>query len=205
MRLLSNFYNFRKNNKEAVMQEAKERIDKLISVNFNAVANELKGHEIYQYNRAISSGFQEFIECLTFYEFLAEKPCSDWEDLICRFNYKEEGEEEVYLHLPPAEFMLGFADLTGEVMRNNINSLGCGDTDNCFKTCKFLQNIYAKYLSIGSVPNHGRDFSQKISTMKMSTLKTEHVCYQLLVRGTEGAKFPSLEIALNDDVDEGFY
>jgi hypothetical protein len=41
--------------------------------------------------------------------------------------------------------------------------------------------------------------------MKMSTLKTEHVCYQLIVRGTEGAKFPSIDVMVDDNIDEGFY
>lgn len=100
-------------------------------------------------------------------------------------------------------------------MRYCINSLGSGDTDNCFKTCKFLQGVYAKFLTIGSVPNHGRDFMQKISTMRASTLKTEHVCFNLIVRGSEcqGGKFlPPISLdmftgdgAVGDDVDEGYY
>ncbi|CAG9807854.1 unnamed protein product [Chironomus riparius] len=196
----------RKNNKESVLSEAKERLDKVINSNFATIAYELVGHEIFQYMRAISPALQEFIEALTFYEFLSDKQCSDWEVIKERLKYKHDELDEISLHLAPAEYMLGFADNTGEIMRFCINSLGSGETDNCFKACKFLQNIYAHFLSIGSVPNHGRDFSQKISTMKMSTLKTEHVCYQLKVRGTEGAKFPSLDIKLdNDDIDEGFY
>jgi len=155
--------------------------------------------------RAISPALQEFIEALTFYEFLSDKPCSDWDVIKEQLKYTDDEIGSLSLHLAPAEYMLGFADNTGEIMRFCINSLGSGETDNCFKACKFLQGIYAHFLSIGSVPNHGRDFSQKISTMKMSTLKTEHVCYQLKVRGTEGAKFPSLELDVNDDIDEGFY
>lgn len=197
---------FRKNNKESVLKEAKERLDKLTTTNFCAIAKELKGQEIFQYIRAVSPAIQEFIEALTFHEFLSDKTCSDWDDIQQHLKYKDEDSSDISLHLAPAEFMLGFTDNTGEIMRYCINSLGSGETDNCFKACKFLQNIYAKFLSIGSVPNHGRDFSQKISTMKMSTLKTEHVCYQLVVRGTEGAKFPSFDFKdVNDDVDEGFY
>lgn len=98
-------------------------------------------------------------------------------------------------------------------MRYCINSLGNGDTDNCFKTCKFLQNIYASFLTLGSVPNHGRDFMQKMSTMRASTLKAEHVCFNLIVRGSEcqGGKFlPPISLDMfsqdgADDADEGFY
>lgn len=97
-------------------------------------------------------------------------------------------------------------------MRYCVNSLGSGDTENCFKTCSFLQKIYANFLKISAVPNHGRDFAQKISTMRSSTLKTEHVCYNLIVRGSEqGGKFlplMSLDMYTQDcgeDVDEGYY
>lgn len=43
----------------------------------------------------------------------------------------------------PIEFMLGLADLSGEVMRKCVNSLGNGDIDACFNACNFLQNLYS--------------------------------------------------------------
>lgn len=166
----------------------------------------MKGRDIYQHLRAISAGIQEFIEAYTFWEYLQGKELSDWEQVQERFKYKSEDEgssEETSFELIPSEFILGLADLTGEIMRNCINSLGSGDTDNCFKTCKFLQSIYSKYLTLNAV--RGRDFSQKMTTMRASTLKCEHVCYNLQVRGTEGSKLVSFDAAAEDDHDEGFY
>jgi len=196
----------RKNNKAAVLEEAEQRIEKLCSHNFAVITQELKNLDVFQYIRAISAGIQEFIEAYTFLEYLQGKDLSGWEQVQQRFIYKtDEGESDSFDIIPP-EFILGLADLTGEVMRNCINSLGSGDTDNCFKTCKFLQNIYSKYLTLSSVPNRGRDFSQKISTMRASTLKCEHVCYNLMVRGTEGSKLVSFDAAvIDDELDEGFY
>lgn len=43
----------------------------------------------------------------------------------------------------PIEFMLGLADLGGEVMRRCINSLGNGEVDTCFKICKDMQQLYS--------------------------------------------------------------
>lgn len=197
----------RKNNKETVLKEAEQRIEKLCSQNFCAIAKELSGHEIYQYMRAVSAGVQEFIEAYTFYEFLNGQELSDWEQVEKRFNFKgEDGSEDFSFKLIPAEFVLGLADLTGEVMRHCINSLGSGDTDNCFKTCKFLQNIYSKYLTVLSTHSRSRDMSQKMSTMRASTLKCEQVQYNLVVRGTEGSKLVSFDTTVvDDDLDEGFY
>jgi predicted translin family RNA/ssDNA-binding protein len=173
-------------------------------VNFAVIAKELKGRDPYQYLRAFSAGVQEFIEAYTFCEYLQEKEISDWNAIEERFKFKdEETNEEFDFKLIPSEFILGLADLTGEVMRNCINSLGSGDPDNCIKTCKFLQHIYSKYLTLNSV--RGRDFNQKMSTMRASTLKCEHVCYNLKVRGSEGSKLVSFDAAVDDDRDEGFY
>jgi predicted translin family RNA/ssDNA-binding protein len=186
------------------LEEANQRLEKLCSVNFAVIAKELQGRDVYQYLRAFSAGVQEFIEAYTFCEYLQEKELSDWLKIQERFKFKdEETSEEFNFKLIPSEFILGLADLTGEVMRNCINSLGSGDTDNCVKTCKFLQNIYSKYLTLNSV--RGRDFNQKMSTMRSSTLKCEHVCYNLMVRGTEGSKLISFDAAVDEDRDEGFY
>lgn len=174
-------------------------------MNFAGIAKELKGRDVYQHLRAISAGIQEFIEAYSYMEYLQDKELSDWEVIQERFQYKAEAEDEedVSFKLIPSEFILGLADLTGEVMRNCINSLGSGDTDNCFKTCKFLQNIYSNYLTLNGM--RGRDFSQKMSTMRASTQKCENVCYNLMVRGTEGSKLVSFDGAVDDDRDEGFY
>lgn len=76
---------------------------------------ELHGHEVYLYIRAVSPGFQEFIEAMTFYEYLSETPHSDWEQLQEKLKYEDESnpEDKFSLHLAPSEFILGFADLTG--------------------------------------------------------------------------------------------
>ncbi|CAO1431600.1 unnamed protein product [Diamesa hyperborea] len=222
----------RKDNKTAVLQDAKSRIDKICDTQFAAIAQELVDLDQYQYARAFSAGLQEFIEAYSFYEYLAEEPFSDWEKIEERFVFsisdKEQSSAEIpeeniepivldekelilkncTLRVVPLEFMLGLADLTGEVMRNSINSLGSGDIDNCFKTCKFLQNIYSKYLSLNNVPNRNRDMNQKMFTMRASTIKSEKVCYNLMVRGKEGAKMSPLDSGHNDyeeNLDEGFF
>lgn len=109
---------FRKNNKQQVLEEAKTRLDKLITQNFRAIAKELHGHEVYLYIRAVSPGFQEFIEALTFYEYLSETPHSDWEHLQEKLMFEDENnpEDKFSLHLIPSEFILGFADLTGKIL-----------------------------------------------------------------------------------------
>lgn len=122
------------------------------------------------------------------------------------FKSEDESVADLSLHIDPGEYMLGLADLTGEVMRNCINSLGSGDTDNCFKTCKFLQNLFMKYMSVRTLSSRGRDFAMKVTTMRSSTLKCESVCYNLVVRGKEGLKMMSFDAnPAEEETDEGFF
>ena len=40
-----------------------------------------------------------------------------------------ERQTESFVTIPPSEFILGIADLTGELMRNAINALGAGNME----------------------------------------------------------------------------
>lgn len=162
----------RKDNREKVLKEAQQRLEKVIEVNFKAVAKELQGQDPYHYRGAYSPGLQEFIEAYTFLEYMKyadtdkegknenNGTISDWMDLQKQMNYKEleplqknkenesgeEVEEQIEntfsFFVDPTEYILGLSDLTGELMRRCINSLGSGETDTCLSTCKVLQQFY---------------------------------------------------------------
>jgi len=57
---------------DKIIQETKEPLD-LIYQKFVIIATELEGHSIYKYHRAISPGIQEFIEAVSFREYLLNK------------------------------------------------------------------------------------------------------------------------------------
>ena len=85
-------------------------------------------------------------------------------------------------HVPPSEYMLGVADLTGELMRMAITSVGKGDLDLPFELCKFLRVVLDAFVSYG---NTSREISRKLWTLKQSVQKVENACYTLQVRGSE--------------------
>jgi predicted translin family RNA/ssDNA-binding protein len=80
------------------------------------------------------------------------------------------------------EYMLGIGDLTGELMRVAIHSMGSGDLDKPFKLCNFLRNIYDNFLLFGKI---SRELNRKLFTLKQSLQKVEAACYTLQVRGSE--------------------
>ena len=95
------------------------------------------------------------------------------------------------VNVPPIEYMLGIADLTGELMRLAISSVGKGQLDKPHKTCDFMRVIYDAFLSYGNV---SRELSRKMSTLKQSLAKVENACYMLQVRGSEVPKHMLVDV-----------
>lgn len=84
--------------------------------------------------------------------------------------------------IAPTEYFLGIADLTGELMRRAINSVGEGDLGCPFAICTFLQEIEAACSLVG---NACWELNKKMFTMRQSLKKVEMACYTLHVRGFE--------------------
>ncbi|KAH8359853.1 hypothetical protein KR093_009106 [Drosophila rubida] len=214
----------RKQNKSKVLEEAKHRLNKLIEVNFRAIAQELREQDVYQFRAAYSPGLQEFIEAYTYMEYLSSeekdgedsKLISSWSDLQSIMQYADDSKKseedaadsadpigcKFQFFVDPTEYILGVSDLTGELMRRCINSLGSGDTETCMETCKALQQFYTGYISLNC--QRARELWRKITTMRQSMLKAENVCYNVKVRGGEAAKCANFDHKPAEDADEGF-
>lgn len=176
---LMHTFDDRKPNCSKILCEAKARLESLYDTNFANIAKELHELDQYQYAKAYSAGLQEFIEACTYYDYLNNDRLLDWNDLQVKLTYaaktsddltetdtknesivnveeiqteisaSPESEKKITCLVQPIEFMLGLADLSGEVMRKCINSLGSGDIEACFKACNFIQNMYSGYVSLG--------------------------------------------------------
>jgi predicted translin family RNA/ssDNA-binding protein len=81
--------------------------------------------------------------------------------------------------------MLGLADLTGELMRFAINSVGSGDLDTPNEVCAYLRKMLRGFQSLGQV---SREMNRKINTLRQSLQKVEAACYTLQIRGSEMPK-----------------
>lgn len=100
-------------------------------------------------------------------------------------DVKMEGEKVPMLVLvPETDYVLGLADLTGELMRNAINSVAAGDVDVCFSLLTFLQQIDDGFnrLDKTQTPNQ---VNRKLTVLKQSLRKVEMACYNINVRGSE--------------------
>lgn len=141
----ANLYVCSEGKKQAVLEEAASRLNIVFSENFKTIATILKDFDSYQYHKAYTSGLQEFIEALVFYQFLSCNTIDKWETINKSFQY-ENDEDKFSLLFPQTDFILGIADFTGELMRRCINNLGIGNISDCFKTCNLVKDIYTGFL-----------------------------------------------------------
>lgn len=126
-------------------------------------------------------------------------------------NQTEQPIEQKTIHtlMPPVEYILGIADLTGELMRKCINNLASGDISSCYQTCNFVRSMYKGFL--GCVGISGREVARKLYTLRQSLIKMENVCYTIKVRGSEIPKHMLADVAtiaaedVNMEDDEGYH
>nr|CAI5828973.1 unnamed protein product [Callosobruchus analis] len=193
--------------KQSILEEADKRLQAVINTNLRTVAEELREEDSYQFLRAYTNGLQEFIEALTFYQFIKNDNIDNWDTINMLFKYQDEAGQEFTLLFPQYEFILGIADFTGELMRRCINTLGVGNIEDCFKLCNFVRHINTGVLGLMSHSN--KELSRKAYVLRQSLEKMELVCYNIQIRGTEIPKHMLINVIessdVKDDIDEGFY
>lgn len=218
--------------KPVVMDEAEQRFRNVNKNLWRKLALELRGRDAFQYLRGYTAGLQEYIEALSFYHFLKHRTLVDWktvqeqltfefvtkkqeaqelEDSLecvkieddCEEDVQMEGENKpMLIFVPQTDYMLGLADLTGELMRNAINSVAAGDVDVCFSLLTFLQQIDDGFnrLDKSQTPNQ---VNRKLTVLKQSLRKVEMACYNINVRGSELPKNYLADV-INNYAEDGY-
>ncbi|XP_074103655.1 translin associated factor X [Cotesia typhae] len=214
---------------DGILSEAKLRLDNLAKTLFKNIAHELNNQDPYQYLRAYTAGLQEYIEAMTFYNYLKDDSLLDWTEVDKNLTYADQtaaaaaaeaaeknknddldddSPSEYRTLMTPNEYILGVADLTGELMRKCINNLAFGDIASCYKTCNLVKEIYKGFL--GCSGNSSKEIRRKFYVLKQSLVKMENVCYTIKVRGSEMPKHMLADAAIASvenyppDDDEGY-
>ncbi|GFT42022.1 translin-associated protein X [Nephila pilipes] len=198
-------------NKNEILQEAESRLYALFKDVISGISSELTKRELYQFLRAFSPGLQEFVEAVSFYYYLKNENVVHIEeiynpDFLQKISNEDVSDpnpekETVESGLPlaslltPIDFILGIADLTGELMRKCINSVAAGDIDEPFRLCFVLQSIYEAL----SNHNYNKELKRKLFVLKNSLQKVENACYAIKIRGSEIPKHMLADFFSNEE------
>eukprot|EP00048_Salpingoeca_helianthica_P002843 m.61337 g.61337 ORF g.61337 m.61337 type:complete len:264 (-) comp12340_c0_seq2:19-810(-) len=179
---------------EAILAEATEELQRVRIELLQSIARELQGQPYYLYLRAFSPGLQEYLEAVLFHWFLQHRRLLSLADLNAQLQF----DGGLTLRVSHDDFLLGIADLTGELMRLCINTLGRSQ-DLTMTLTQFVRSIFTSLRALNpfTLP---RDMSNKMSVLASSLAKMEDGCYQLRVRGSE---LPPARLAEAMEQDDG--
>ncbi|XP_018595577.1 translin-associated protein X isoform X2 [Scleropages formosus] len=202
---------------EEVLAESDAKLDG-VRQKIKQIAEELQGEDLYQFHKAFTPGIQEYVEAVSFQHFIKHRTLISLEDVNTRLVFLQEDKSEakdpsaepqerevLAFQVTPIDYLLGVADLTGELMRMCIGSVGNGDIDTPFQLSQFLQQIHDGFSYIGNTGPY--EVSKKLHTLRQSLAKVEDACYTLRVRGSEIPKHMLADVfagrAMPMDPDEG--
>lgn len=191
-----------KKSSDSVLNEAAMRLKEGAQILKN-IAKELESEmDPLKFHSAYTSGIQEYMEALSFYVFLKDRrlitpdEAKTWmtfplsqkagELTANTEDYSNEvkpSKEILQFPLSNSDYLLGVADLTGELMRLCINATGNGDLDQPFFIVQVMRDIYCCYLNLGHTSV--KELPRKLKTLRNSLFKIENVCYNIKVRGSE--------------------
>lgn len=183
-------------NAESILNEADGKLD-AVRQKIGQIAETLIGEDIYQFHRAFTAGIQEYVEAVSFLHYIRHRSLISLEEINARLVFMKReseapedsaqalpaGAQVITFQVTPADYLLGVADLTGELMRMCISSVGNGDIDTPFQLSQFLRQIHDGFSYIGNTGPY--EVSKKLHTLRQSLAKVEDACYTLRVRGSE--------------------
>lgn len=188
------------NQREELLLDGEDKIREVFQF-LRAIAEEVHGTDPWLHSSAYSPGVQEFVEALSYYVFLRQGQLLSMEEARHWLSFtqlepeganleKESSEgavectesERVHVPLSELNYVLGIADLSGELMRMCITAVGAGQQDVPFQVLPFMRSIYCGFHSLQPM---SKEIPHKLHLLRSSLAKIENACYTLQIRGSE--------------------
>ncbi|KAJ5895662.1 hypothetical protein N7495_007353 [Penicillium taxi] len=194
-----------------IAKDNQDRLDQIQKL-FTSIVPDVTDLNTWRYQRQVSGGIQEFIEAISFDHYLRTQTLITHEEVSGRLPAEIEVTADDYLG--------GLFDLTGEMMRFAVTTLGSGSTETEEPTDEPTSQIQGPRLSKTqagivvdlramrahterlSIPRRHafmmRDYGKKLEVMQSSVEKVERAAYGILVRGSERPKgwMPDLSVPM---------
>ena len=173
-----------------IFTEATQKFEQ-IRLLFVALSNEVSGSDFWKHRRSITGCIQEYVEAVSFHHFLVNEQSSDankvlisMPELIANYGLIDAHNVQI-IPLTVEDYVLGIADLTGELMRYCINSSGVsGTTSVSLLICNLLRTLESQMDALDSV-YYLNELNKKLQVLRQSLAKVENVCYTVRILQSE--------------------
>ncbi|KAJ0866035.1 putative Translin family [Helianthus annuus] len=173
-----------KNNKEEVLEKAEKDLSAVKDHYIARLVNELQGTDFWKLRRAYSPGIQEYVEAATLCKFCTTGTLLNLDEINAMLLPLSDPSREP-LQINILDYILGLADLTGELMRLAIGRISDGELEYAEKICRFVREIYRELTLVAPKMDDSSDMKTKMDVMLQSVMKIENACFSVHVRGSE--------------------
>ncbi|XP_021292980.1 translin-associated protein X isoform X3 [Herrania umbratica] len=173
-----------KNNREEVLEKAEKDLAAVRDQHISRLVKELQGTDFWKLRRAYSPGVQEYVEAVTFFKFCQTGTLLNLDEINASLlPLSDPSLEPLQINL--LDYLLGLADLTGELMRLAIGRISDGEVEFAERICQFVRDIYRELTLVVPFMDDSSDMKTKMETMLQSVVKIENACFSVRVRGSE--------------------
>ncbi|GMN42061.1 hypothetical protein TIFTF001_011286 [Ficus carica] len=138
------------------------------------LVKELQGSDFWKLRRAYSPGVQEYVEAATFCRFCRSGSLLHLDEINATLLPLSDP-SLAPLQINVLDYLLGLADLTGELMRLAIGRISDGEVEYAQSICKFVRDIYRELTLVAPIMDDSYDMKSKMDTMLQSVTKIENV------------------------------
>lgn len=179
-------------NKEATLKQADKDLESVRKTHVQRIASELQGLDHWKFRKSYSCGVQEFTEAATVVQYSRAGTLLTLDELN-EYLAPVKDADGASFTVSTADYLLGVADLTGEVMRLAISGAAAGDQATAFAAAEFVRALFEGFSTLPPHSEVDRDMGRKMEVMRASLTKIESACYMLHIRGSE---YPPSLVAL---------
>ncbi|XP_037405285.1 translin-associated protein X-like [Triticum dicoccoides] len=173
-----------KNNREEVLSKAENDLAAVVNQYIGKLVKELQGTDFWKLRRAYTPGVQEYIEAATFCRFCKTGTLlglAEINDSLLALS--DESIEPLQINV--LDYLLGVADLSGELMRLAIGRISDGEVEHAKNICAFVRDIYRELTLLVLLMDDNNEMKKKMEVMLQSVVKIENACFSVHVRGSE--------------------
>ncbi|KAL6626441.1 hypothetical protein ACP70R_030167 [Stipagrostis hirtigluma subsp. patula] len=173
-----------KANKEEVLSKAENDLATVVNQYIAKLVKELQGTDFWKLRRAYTFGVQEYVEAATFCRFCKTGTLLSLAEINDSLLALSEKSVEP-LQINVLDYLLGVADLSGELMRLAIGRISDGEVEYAKNICSFVRDIYRELTLVVPLMDDNTEMKKKMEVMLQSVVKIENACFSVHVRGSE--------------------